>query len=666
MTTKPTYEELERIIKKLEEEYAKRKQAEEALRESEKRYRLLFENSGAAVFYYDTEGKLVLLNKRGAKNFGGTKKDLMGKSLHEIFPETADLHLERISQVMERGRGTTFEDLLDFPIGKTWVSLSLYPVKDDDGKVKGVQLSSYDITERKQAEEELRQSEQRFREMADLLPTIVCEMDTDNRLTYTNRIGFETFGCFQADLDAGLLITDLVHPDDLDAILRHIEHIAKETKHGPEEYRFLRKDNSEIVGLTDGAPIYRDDKLIGIRFSITDTTERKKLESQLHHAQKMEAIGTLAGGIAHNFNNLLMTIMGNVSLMSLDTHPDHMNYKYLKNIKQAAQSGAKLTGQLLGYARGGKYEVKPLNLNKLVKEACEVFSMTHKDIIVHQDLTEDLAETKADRSQIEQVLLNLHINAAEAMSEGGEIFIKTANVSHRDMKSRSFTVRPGDYVLLMIRDTGAGMDKKTMACIFEPFFSTKGLAKSAGLGLASAYGIVKNHDGYIDVESQEGKGTTFYVYLPALEKKTGEVAERVEDTIQKGTGTILLVDDEELVLDVGTQLLESLGYTIIRARDGSEAIDIFKAGNGSIDMVFLDIVMPGMSGRDTYERLKEINPNVRVLLSSGYDIDTQATEILDRGADGFIQKPFALKDLSQKIKRIMEIEKEDLASVSNA
>ncbi|MBW2673964.1 MAG: PAS domain S-box protein [Deltaproteobacteria bacterium] len=653
MTPKPTYEELERIIKKLEEESGKRKQAEEALRENEKKYRLLFENSGAAVFYYDTEGKIILLNRRGARNYGGTKRDLTGKFLYEIFPGTADLHINRINQVMERGRGATFEDLLELPIGKTWVSSSVHPVKDEDGKVKGVQITSYDITERKQAEEELRQSEKRFREMADLLPTIVCEMDTDNRFIYTNRMGFETFGYSRADLDAGLFITDLIHPDDLAATLRHIEHISKEMKHGPEEYKFLRKDGSEVIGLTDGAPIYWDDEFIGIRVSITDTTERKKLESQLQQAQKMEAIGTLAGGIAHNFNNLLMTITGNISLMSLETHPDHTSYKYLKNIKQAAQSGAKLTGQILGYARGGKYEVKPLNLNALVKETCEVFGMTHKDIIVHQNLAEDLAETKADRSQIEQVLLNLHINAAEAMPGGGEFFIKTATVSHRDMESRSFTARPGQYVLLMVRDTGAGMDKKTMACIFDPFFSTKGLAKSVGLGLASAYGIIKNHDGYIDVESKKGQGTTFYVYLPASEKKVGEGIKRVEVAAEKGTGTILLVDDEDMVLDVGAQLLKSLGYSVLEARDGMEAIDIYKRNNNAIDMVFLDIVMPGMSGRDTYDRLKEINPDIKVLLSSGYDIDTQATEILDRGADSFIQKPFALKDLSQKIKKIM-------------
>ncbi len=653
MTLKPTYEELETLVTQLEKESAKRRQAEEALGESEKRYRLLFENSGAAVFYYDTEGKLLLLNRRGARIFGGTKRDLTGKSWNEILPRTFDLHIKRINQVMDRGRGATFEDLLDLPIGRTWVSSTVYPVKDEGGNVKGVQITAYDITERKQAEEELKQSERRFREMADLLPTIVCEVDPDNRITYANRVGFETFGYSKVDLDAGLLITDLIHPDDLAIALRRITQISSGGRHGPEEYRLLKKDGSEIIGLTDGAPIYRDEQLIGLRFSITDTTEKKKLESQLQQAKKMEAIGTLAGGIAHNFNNLLMAITGNVSLMSLETTPDHAGSKYLRNIKQAAQNGAKLTGQLLGYARGGKYEVKALNLNRLTEETCEVFSMTHKDIIVHQDLTRDLAETRADRNQIEQVLLNLHINAAEAMPEGGELFIQTANISHHDIGVKPFTVRPGRYVLFSIRDTGAGMDRKTMSCIFDPFFSTKGLGKSAGLGLSSAYGIIKNHDGYIDVESQKGKGTTFFLYLPAEEGTGEEIVERSESTAERGTGTILLIDDEEMVLDVGAQLLGSLGYTTIKARNGVDAIDLFKRDTGSIDMVFLDIVMPGMSGRETYDRLKKLNPNVKVLLSSGYDIDTQANEILDRGADGFIQKPYALQDLSEKIKTIM-------------
>jgi PAS domain S-box-containing protein len=299
--------------------------------------------------------------------------------------------------------------------------------------------------------------------MADLLPTIVCEIDTEHRLIYTNRMGFETFGYSRADVSAGLFLTDLVHPDDREKVISGIGQIPQKTKQGPAEYRFLRKDGSKVIGLTDSAPIYKDDAVVGIRLSITDTTERKKLESRLQHAQKMEAIGTLAGGIAHNFNNLLMTITGNISLMSLETHPDHACYRYLKNIQQAAQSGARLTKQLLGYARGGKYEVKPLDLNTIVRGTCEVFSLTHKDIMVHTDLNEDLSEIKADRSQIEQVLLNLQINAAEAMPEGGHLYLKTANVSHTSIESDSFKARPGDYVLMEVTDTGGGMDKKTLS-----------------------------------------------------------------------------------------------------------------------------------------------------------------------------------------------------------
>ena len=654
MAEKPTYEELERILSRSEEESAKRRLAEEALRENEKKYRLLFENSGAAVFYYDTDGKLLLLNRRGARNLGGTKKDLTGKSLHEIFPGTADVHINRINQVMERGRGATFEDLLDLPTGKIWVSSSIYPVKDEDGNVEGVQITSYDITERKLAEEELFQSEKRFREMADLLPTIVCEIDTENRLTYTNRMGLETFGYSRADLSAGLFLTDLLHPDDREKVISGIGQTPQKTKQGPAEYRFLRKDGSEVIGLTDSAPLYKDDVVVGIRLSITDTTERKKLESQLQHAQKMEAIGTLAGGIAHNFNNLLMAITGNISLMSLETHPDHASYKYLKNIRQAAQSGARLTKQLLGYARGGKYEVKPLNLNTIVRSACEVFSLTHKNIMVHTDLNDHLFEIKADRSQIEQVLLNLQINAAEAMPEGGHLYLKTANVSHTSIESDSFKARPGDYVLMEVTDTGAGMDKKTLSRIFHPFFSTKGLARSTGLGLASVYGIIKNHDGYIDVRSSQGQGTAFFVYLPASGTAFGEQSMKmIDDAEEKETRTILLVDDEDMVRDVGVHLFQSLGYSVLEAANGMEAVDIYKKNSGRINLVFLDIVMPGMSGGDTYDRIKEVNPNVKVLLSSGYGIDDQAVEILDRGADSFIQKPFSLEDLSQKIKEIM-------------
>jgi len=384
--------------------------------------------------------------------------------------------------------------------------------------------------------------------------------------------------------------------------------------------------------------------------------EKKKLESQLKYAKRFKALGTLAGGIAHNFNNLLMAIQGNASLMLLDTDPAHCHYERLKNIEKSVRSGAKLTSHLLGYARKGKYEVKTVNVNRLVKETSDAFATTKKDIRVCQQLAKDLYGIKADQGQIEQVLLNLYMNAADAMPGGGDLFLKTMNVTNKDMKNKPYEVQPGNYVLLTVTDTGTGMDKETMEHISDPFFTTKGMSKSTGLGLASAYGIIEAHGGYIDVYSEKGHGTIFEIYLPASEKEVKEEKETATQ-ILKGKETVLLVDDEDVIIDVCQEILKALGYTVLVARSGKEAIEIVsKAHNLSPapDIVILDMIMPDMGGGETYYRMKEINRDIKVLLSSGYSVDAQATEILNRGCDGFIQKPFKIKDLSQKIREILD------------
>lgn len=348
-----------------------------------------------------------------------------------------------------------------------------------------------------------------------------------------------------------------------------------------------------------------------------------------------------------------MGIQGNASLMLLETNPAHPNYQKLKTIEKSVQSGARLTRQLLGYAREGKYEIKPISLNQLMKETSDTFSMTKKEIRIHQELAEDLFGIRADQGQIEQALLNLYVNATDAMPGGGDIFLKTINVKHKDIKKKPFKAKPGNYALLTIRDTGTGMDKETMKRIFEPFFTTKGLAKGTGLGLASTYGIIKAHGGYIDVDSEKGHGTTFYVYLPASKKRLEKPIKSTGQII-KGRGVILLVDDEEIILDVDVQLLEALGYTVLKAKGGREAVEIYKENKDKINIVLLDIIMPDMSGGQVYERIKEINPDIKVLLSSGYNIEGQATEILERGCDGFIQKPFNMKELSHSISKILD------------
>lgn len=386
---------------------------------------------------------------------------------------------------------------------------------------------------------------------------------------------------------------------------------------------------------------------------LNDVSEQKRMEAQLIQAQKIEAIGTLAGGIAHDFNNLLMVIQGNVSLMLLDMNPNHPHYEMLKMIEKQVHSGSKLTSQLLGYARKGRYEVKPINFNQLVEETSEAFGRTRKNITLHRDLAEDLFVIEADQGQIQQVLMNLFVNAADAMQEGGDLFLKTNNVTYKDIKGRLYTPNLGDYVMLTVTDTGVGMDSKILGRIFDPFFTTKELGRGTGLGLASVYGIVKGHGGYIEVESEKGNGSTFKVYLPASGKQVQKMV-KATGAISKAIGTILLVDDEDVVLDVGEKFLKVLGYKVFVAKSGAKAIEIFKGYHDSIDLVLLDVIMPQMGGGEVYDRLKEISSDVRVLLSSGYSINGEASKIMERGCNGFIQKPFDVMQLSQRIRAILK------------
>jgi CheY-like chemotaxis protein len=362
----------------------------------------------------------------------------------------------------------------------------------------------------------------------------------------------------------------------------------------------------------------------------------------------MEAIGTLAGGIAHDFNNLLMVIQGNASLMLLTIDPLHAHHEMLSSIVKQVQSGSKLTNQLLGYARKGRYEVKPIQLNELVKETSNTFERTRKEIRIQRELANNLFPIEGDSGQIEQVLMNLFVNAADAMPQGGDIFLKTTNISHRDIRDKLYDPKPGNYILLAITDTGIGMDSKTLERIFEPFFTTKELSRGTGLGLASVYGIIKGHGGYIDVDSEKGRGTTFKIYLPATDEEVQKTIEAPHDIV-KGTGTILLVDDEEMVLEVGERFLKVMGYHVLTAREGKEAIEVYKKHRETIDLVLLDIIMPNMKGGEVFDRLKKINPNIKVLLSSGYSIDGEASQILERGCSGFIQKPFDMNQLSKSI-----------------
>jgi len=385
---------------------------------------------------------------------------------------------------------------------------------------------------------------------------------------------------------------------------------------------------------------------------LSDVTEQKRLEQKLQQAKKMEAVGTLAGGVAHDFNNLLMGIQGNISLMMLDLKPGDTHFEEVASIERCVDSAARLTKQLLGFARGGKYVIKSTSLNEMIEKLKRMFERTNRNIRFQEKYQEGLWSVEVDQGQIEQVMMNLLMNACQAMPQSGILRIKTENVTLNPSFVKSFDVEPGKYVKISVIDTGHGMDPAIRQRIFEPFFTTKNVGEGSGMGLASAFGIVKNHHGIIECLSVKGKGTTFNVYLPVSPAEAGDSV-RADSGPQAGSTTILLVDDEDIIINVDKKLLEELGYNVLTAEDGAAALKIFDAHHSRIDLVLLDIIMPDMSGEEVYTRMKRIDPDVRVLLSSGYSIDWKARKMIEEGCRGFIQKPFKIQHLSHRIRDIL-------------
>ncbi|MBW1899740.1 MAG: response regulator [Deltaproteobacteria bacterium] len=385
---------------------------------------------------------------------------------------------------------------------------------------------------------------------------------------------------------------------------------------------------------------------------LRDITAQKKMESRVEKVQRMDSIGTLAGGIAHNFNNLLMGIQGNLSLMLLNEEISQNHYEELKSIERCIENGANLTKQLLGFARGGKYIVKLLNPNEIIYNTSKMFGQSKREIKIHGSFQKNIWTIEADQGQIELVLLNIYVNAAQAMGKGGDMYLKTENVVFAESDAAFLGISSGKYVKMSIADTGSGIDKKILDKIFEPFYTTKEVGEGTGLGLASAFGIVKNHGGFIDVETKENKGTRFDIFLPATEKKDS-AEDMPTEHLEKGTETILLIDDENIVIDVCRSMLKELGYEVIVARGGKAAIEIYAGRKESISLVILDIIMPDMDGGKVFDIIREINPEASVLLSSGCSIDAQASAILAKGCDGFIQKPFKIKQLSLLVREIL-------------
>ncbi len=511
-------------------------------------------------------------------------------------------------------------------------------------------------------------SEKRYRYLIHNSPDIIYTLDDKGHFSFVSDAVERLLGFKPHDL-IGKPYTAIIHDEDLEKAKLHFDErrtgaranagielrlkVAADDGTGKgTEARHLTVE-LKSTGMYDKPVPENGVRFVGTHGVARDISERNRLEAQLQQAKKMEAIGTLAGGIAHDFNNLLMGIQGYTSLMLLRMDASDPHHQKLKNIEEYIQSGVELTKQLLGFARGGKYDVKPINLNDLIVKSSQMFGRTKKEITIHRQLEADAWSVEADRGQIEQVLLNLYVNAWQAMPGGGDIYLETKNVTVDDSSAGLAGLGPGRYVRVSVIDTGVGMDEKTLQRIFEPFFSTKKMGRGSGLGLASAYGIIRNHSGVIEVRSQKGVGTTFVIYLPASERAVEKAVSEAGEILM-GPETILLVDDEEMIINVGTEILKALGYNVLSARNGKEAVALFRDKKDAVDLVLLDMIMPGMGGGETYDALKGIRPDVKILLSSGYSIDGEASEILKRGCDGFIQKPFNIKALSQKLRKIID------------
>jgi PAS domain S-box-containing protein len=650
----------------------RRKKTEEALRESEEKFRILAESTPTTVMLYQDD-RYIYANRAAEIITGYSAEELRGMNFWEF------IHSDYRAIVQERGRRRqqNKETINHYELKivkkggqEKWGYLS-GATTTIGGRPAGI-ISVTDITDRRRTEEALRESERKYRFLTESMTDIVWTTDLNFRITYASPsieklLGFtpeermrqnaeDTMTKESYETAMNLLVRELQTERDGTAdpgrfLLVPTEYYHKKghTVWVESMVRFIRDHEGNPVGIH------------GLSRDITERRraeeEREKLKEQLNRSQKMESIGTLAGGIAHDFNNLLMGIQGNASLMMLDLDPSDPLYERLKHIEEQVRSGADLTKQLLGFARGGRYELKPADMNEIVERTAVMFGRTRKELTIHKKYEKDLRAVAADRTQMGQVFMNLLLNAWQAMPGGGEIFLETGNLLLDDAKACPLALSAGKYIRIAVSDTGTGMDEKTLERIFDPFFTTKEMGRGTGLGLATVYGIIKGHGGVIHVASKPGLGTTFEIYLPATEKAVAGKAP-AESEILRGTETLLLIDDEPMVLDVTRSMLQSLGYRVFSAGNGREAMAVYREKRSEIDLVILDMIMPGISGSDIFDGLREINPKQRVLLSSGYSIHGKAKEMLERGCSGFLQKPFLLKDLAREVRTILDVKKE--------
>ncbi|HEY6012020.1 MAG TPA: PAS domain S-box protein, partial [Nitrospirota bacterium] len=627
--------------------------SEEALREAAEKYRDLFENANDAIFIVDADLHYVDVNKRATELYGYSREEFLRMSILDVIPpEQRPRSDDEFNKLRNHGTYEKFTGRMRTKDGR-WMDIEVNSSAIiRNGKVVGSRDIVRDVTERKRAEDALRASQNFLQTVIETEPECVKLLNADGALLMMNRSGLNMIEAESLDQVRGTSIYDLIAPAYRDAFKANVKSVF-EGKSGILEFDMIGLKGRQLHLETHAVPLRNENNEISALLGVTrDITERKKLEEELIKAQKLESVGLLAGGIAHDFNNLLTAILGNISLAKMQVSTVHKAFARLEEAEKASLRARDLTQQLLTFARGGAPVRKTTSIIDVIREASQ-FALRGSAVSCTIIVPDDLRPVEVDEGQMSQVIHNLIINADHSMPAGGIITITGENVfiSGKD----ALPLPEGEYVHIAVRDQGMGIEKELLPRIFDPYFTTK--RTGSGLGLATTYSIMKRHDGHISVESEVGVGTTFHLYLPASHKKLAAKAAG-EQPIIPGEGTILVMDDEEMVRMVVIDMLSSLGYAVVTAADGADAIDLYakaRSAGKRFDAVIMDLTVPGgMGGKEAIKKLIEIDPAVKALVSSGYSNDPIMAEHEKYGFAGVIAKPYTMANLREAIGKALQ------------
>ena len=658
MHKKPADEEVAQKMKSSEHDAAGADQ-EKVIRELQSLKELL-SFTPFSLFMIDLSGIIVAVNKRGAERLGKPIETLNGTPLHEHFPpDIFDSRREKGLEVLVSLQPVTFEDQVE----ERWYENHIYPIFDDKGAISHLAIYGIDITEQKNALEAFRKSEERYKDLADSLPQTVFETDEGGNLIFVNQNAFRRFGYTQKDFDAGLNALEMVAPEDRDRAAENMMRIMNGETTSGFEYLAQKKDGSTFPIMIHSNLIERKNKSGGLRGIIIDISDRKrmeeektKLESQLQQAQKMEAIGTLAGGIAHDFNNILFPMIGFLEMMMEDVPKNNSLQTGLKEVMTGAKRAAELVKQILAFSRQTEQERKPVKIQVILEEILNLIRASIPTTIeIHHDISDGCGFVMADSIQIHQVVMNLITNAYHAMQDTGgrlEIFLKEVNLGPSELKNS--TLNPGKFVCFGVADTGTGMNKGMIKRIFDPYFTTKDIGKGTGLGLSVAHGIIKSHGGNLTVKSEPGKGTRFQIFLPVLDTRPEAGETEKQEPVQKGTGSILLIDDDEMVVKMEHQMLEGFGYQVTSRTSSLDALDTFQTNPEKFDLVITDMTMPGLTGVELSHKLLEIKPGMPIIICTGFSEQIDEAKAENLGISGYVNKPVVRSVLARTIRRVLE------------